>query len=208
MTEARDRALAEVPHKVSEKDVATCWSSHQLAPDNSALEPPSTLYFTIIIGVWGSRQKNIYSWQRNIKAAGRFSLYTLLGYVLLLLAILLVLLQAGTTDSQISLTMIWSEREWNSQDRSSSFPYLNLENWSCHWAGSREWWVPEKLRRWRVPFSIYFFLSNASKTSNIISAHIWKRLACLEACLFLFSTWGAYTSIFFIWTCLQWTISL
>lgn len=60
-------------------------------------------YSTIIIGVWGSRQ-------RKIKAAYQFFLYTLLGSVLMLLAILLILLQTGTTDLQISLTTEFSER--------------------------------------------------------------------------------------------------
>nr|YP_010131437.1 NADH dehydrogenase subunit 4 [Bruguiera sexangula]QPZ76265.1 NADH dehydrogenase subunit 4 [Bruguiera sexangula] len=57
----------------------------------------------IIIGVWGSRQ-------RKIKAAYQFFLYTLLGSVFMLLAILLILLQTGTTDLQISLTTELSER--------------------------------------------------------------------------------------------------
>nr|QKO26901.1 NADH dehydrogenase subunit 4 [Apteria aphylla] len=57
----------------------------------------------IIIGVWGSRQ-------RKIKAAYQFFLYTLLGSVLMLLAIPLILLQTGTTDSQILLTTEFSER--------------------------------------------------------------------------------------------------
>nr|AWI69797.1 NADH dehydrogenase subunit 4 [Augusta austrocaledonica] len=57
----------------------------------------------IIIGVWGSRQ-------RKIKAAYQFFLYTLLGSVFMLLAILLILLQTGTTDLKISLTTQFSER--------------------------------------------------------------------------------------------------
>nr|QKO26911.1 NADH dehydrogenase subunit 4 [Gymnosiphon longistylus] len=57
----------------------------------------------IIIGVWGSRQ-------RKIKAAYQFFLYTLLGSVLMLLAIPLILLQTGTTDLQILLTTEFSER--------------------------------------------------------------------------------------------------
>ncbi|XP_048552451.1 NADH-ubiquinone oxidoreductase chain 4-like [Triticum urartu] len=57
----------------------------------------------IIIGVWGSRQ-------RKIKAAYQFFLYTLLGSVFMLLAILLILLQTGTTDLQILLTTEFSER--------------------------------------------------------------------------------------------------
>nr|YP_010035086.1 NADH dehydrogenase subunit 4 [Aconitum kusnezoffii]YP_010989239.1 NADH dehydrogenase subunit 4 [Aconitum carmichaelii]QOX10109.1 NADH dehydrogenase subunit 4 [Aconitum kusnezoffii]WOV66868.1 NADH dehydrogenase subunit 4 [Aconitum carmichaelii] len=58
---------------------------------------------TIIIGVWGKRQ-------RKIKAAYQFFLYTSLGSVFMLLAIPLILLQTGTTDSQISLTTEFSER--------------------------------------------------------------------------------------------------
>nr|YP_009430404.1 NADH dehydrogenase subunit 4 [Bupleurum falcatum]YP_010035064.1 NADH dehydrogenase subunit 4 [Glycyrrhiza uralensis]ARR27536.1 NADH dehydrogenase subunit 4 [Bupleurum falcatum]QOX10087.1 NADH dehydrogenase subunit 4 [Glycyrrhiza uralensis]QVY59129.1 NADH dehydrogenase subunit 4 [Glycyrrhiza uralensis] len=57
----------------------------------------------IIIGVWGSRQ-------RKIKAAYQFFLYTLLGSVFMLLAILLILFQTGTADLQISLTTEFSER--------------------------------------------------------------------------------------------------
>nr|UXC96437.1 NADH dehydrogenase subunit 4 [Amorphophallus albus] len=57
----------------------------------------------IIIGVWGSRQ-------RKIKAAYQFFLYTSLGSVFMLLAIPLILLQTGTTDSQILLTTEFSER--------------------------------------------------------------------------------------------------
>nr|WRX05869.1 NADH dehydrogenase subunit 4 [Rehmannia glutinosa] len=48
--------------------------------------------------------------QRKIKAAYQFFLYTLLGSVFMLLAILLILLQTGTTDLQISLTTEFSER--------------------------------------------------------------------------------------------------
>ncbi|RWR94992.1 NADH dehydrogenase subunit 4 mitochondrion [Cinnamomum micranthum f. kanehirae] len=48
--------------------------------------------------------------QRKIKAAYQFFLYTSLGSVFMLLAIPLILLQTGTTDSQISLTTEFSER--------------------------------------------------------------------------------------------------
>lgn len=48
----------------------------------------------IIIGVWGSRE-------RKIRAAYQFFLYTLFGSVLLLLAILLLYFQAGSTDLQV-----------------------------------------------------------------------------------------------------------
>ncbi|CAD5197484.1 unnamed protein product [Musa acuminata subsp. malaccensis] len=63
----------------------------------------ATPYSTIIIGVWGSRQ-------RKIKAAYLFFLYTLLGSVFMLLAIPLILLQTGTTDLLILLTTSFSER--------------------------------------------------------------------------------------------------
>lgn len=57
----------------------------------------------IIIGVWGSRE-------RKIQAAYQFFLYTLLGSVFMLLGILLILFQTGTTDLQILLTTEFSER--------------------------------------------------------------------------------------------------
>ena len=57
----------------------------------------------IIIGVWGSRQ-------RKIQAAYQFFLYTLLGSLFMLLAILLIFFQTGTTDLQILLTSEFSER--------------------------------------------------------------------------------------------------
>nr|YP_006280924.1 NADH dehydrogenase subunit 4 [Spirodela polyrhiza]AFI54933.1 NADH dehydrogenase subunit 4 [Spirodela polyrhiza] len=65
--------------------------------------PESVPIPMIIIGVWGSRQ-------RKIKAAYQFFLYTSLGSVFMLLAIPLILLQTGTTDSQILLTTEFSER--------------------------------------------------------------------------------------------------
>nr|YP_009647095.1 NADH dehydrogenase subunit 4 [Chloroparvula japonica]QBX98772.1 NADH dehydrogenase subunit 4 [Chloroparvula japonica] len=55
----------------------------------------------IIIGVWGSRE-------RKIRAAYQFFLYTLLGSVLMLLAILMIYFQAGTTDLQVLLTTEFS----------------------------------------------------------------------------------------------------
>jgi len=57
----------------------------------------------IIIGIWGSRE-------RKIRAAYQFFLTTLLGSVLMLLAILLILFQTGTTDFQILLTTEFSEK--------------------------------------------------------------------------------------------------
>ena len=57
----------------------------------------------IIIGVWGSRE-------RKIQAAYQFFLYTLFGSVFMLLGILLILFQTGTTDLQILLTTEFSER--------------------------------------------------------------------------------------------------
>ena len=56
----------------------------------------------IIIGVWGSRE-------RKIRAAYQFFLYTLFGSVLMLLAILLIYFQTGTTDLQILYTTRFSE---------------------------------------------------------------------------------------------------
>ena len=55
----------------------------------------------VIIGVWGSRA-------RRIRAAYQFFLYTFLGSVLMLLAILMMYFQAGTTDLQILLTTEFS----------------------------------------------------------------------------------------------------
>lgn len=56
----------------------------------------------LIIGVWGSRE-------RKIRAAYQFFLYTLFGSVFMLLAILLIYFQTGTTDLQILYTTEWSE---------------------------------------------------------------------------------------------------
>ena len=57
----------------------------------------------IIIGVWGSRE-------RKIRAAYQFFLYTLIGSVLMLLAILMIYFQTGTTDLQILYTTEFSEK--------------------------------------------------------------------------------------------------
>eukprot|EP00003_Mantamonas_plastica_P017117 TRINITY_DN28543_c0_g1_i1.p1 TRINITY_DN28543_c0_g1~~TRINITY_DN28543_c0_g1_i1.p1 ORF type:complete len:490 (+),score=-269.39 TRINITY_DN28543_c0_g1_i1:104-1573(+) len=56
----------------------------------------------IIIGVWGARE-------RKIHAAYQFFLYTLFGSVLMLLAIMIIYFEAGTTDLQILLTTEFSE---------------------------------------------------------------------------------------------------
>lgn len=56
----------------------------------------------LIIGVWGSRE-------RKIRAAYQFFLYTLLGSVFMLLAILAIYFQAGTTDLEILYTTQFSE---------------------------------------------------------------------------------------------------
>ena len=56
----------------------------------------------IIIGVWGSRE-------RKIRAAYQFFLYTLFGSVLMLLAVLFIYFQAGTTDLEILYTTQFSE---------------------------------------------------------------------------------------------------
>nr|YP_008802568.1 NADH dehydrogenase subunit 4 [Monomastix sp. OKE-1]AGZ90221.1 NADH dehydrogenase subunit 4 [Monomastix sp. OKE-1] len=57
----------------------------------------------IIIGVWGSRE-------RKIRAAFQFFLYTLIGSVLMLLALLFIYFQTGTTDVMILLTTDFSEK--------------------------------------------------------------------------------------------------
>ena len=57
----------------------------------------------LIIGIWGSRE-------RKIRAAYQFFLYTLIGSVFMLLAILFLYYQAGTTDLQVLLTTEISER--------------------------------------------------------------------------------------------------
>lgn len=56
----------------------------------------------LVIGVWGSRE-------RKIRAAYQLFLYTLVGSLLMLLAILLLSSQAGTTDLQILYTTPLSE---------------------------------------------------------------------------------------------------
>ena len=57
----------------------------------------------IIIGVWGSRE-------RKIRAAYQFFLYTLFGSVLMLLAVLLIFFQTGTSDLSILYTTSFSEK--------------------------------------------------------------------------------------------------
>jgi proton-translocating NADH-quinone oxidoreductase chain M len=57
----------------------------------------------LIIGIWGSRE-------RKIRAAYQFFLYTLIGSVLMLLAILFIYFQTGTTDLQVLLTVDFSEK--------------------------------------------------------------------------------------------------
>lgn len=58
----------------------------------------------LIVGVWGSRE-------RKIRAAYFFFLYTLLGSVLMLLAILYIYYQVGTTDYEVLLSFIFSPTE-------------------------------------------------------------------------------------------------
>lgn len=58
----------------------------------------------LIVGVWGSRE-------RKIRAAYFFFLYTLLGSVLMLLSILYIYYQIGTTDYEVLLTFIFSKME-------------------------------------------------------------------------------------------------
>lgn len=56
----------------------------------------------ILIGVWGSRA-------RKIRAAYQFFLYTLLGSVMMLLGILLMYFQVGTTALDVVATTHWSD---------------------------------------------------------------------------------------------------
>lgn len=58
----------------------------------------------LIIGIWGSRE-------RKIRAAYFFFLYTLLGSVLMLLAVLYIYYQIGTTDYEVLLTFSFSSLE-------------------------------------------------------------------------------------------------
>ncbi len=56
----------------------------------------------LMIGIWGSRA-------RKVRAAYQFFLYTLLGSLFMLLAILTIAFETGTTDYQVLLTTEWSE---------------------------------------------------------------------------------------------------
>lgn len=58
----------------------------------------------LIVGIWGSRE-------RKIRAAYFFFLYTLLGSVLMLLSILYIYYQVGTTDYEVLTTFSFSETE-------------------------------------------------------------------------------------------------
>lgn len=58
----------------------------------------------LIIGVWGSRE-------RKMLASYYFFLYTLLGSVVMLLSILYIFNQVGTTDYEILLTFVFSDVE-------------------------------------------------------------------------------------------------
>ncbi len=58
----------------------------------------------LIVGVWGSRE-------RKIRAAYFFFLYTLLGSVLMLLSILYIYYQTGTTDYEVLLSFVFSPSE-------------------------------------------------------------------------------------------------
>ena len=58
----------------------------------------------LIVGIWGSRE-------RKIRAAYFFFLYTLLGSVLMLLSLLYMYYQAGTTDYEVLTTFSFSECE-------------------------------------------------------------------------------------------------
>ena len=58
----------------------------------------------LIIGIWGSRE-------RKIRAAYFFFLYTLLGSVLMLLSVLYIFYQVGTTDYEVLLTFSFTSLE-------------------------------------------------------------------------------------------------
>ena len=58
----------------------------------------------LIVGIWGSRE-------RKIRAAYFFFLYTLIGSVLMLLSILYIYYQVGTTDYEVLLSFIFSPFE-------------------------------------------------------------------------------------------------
>jgi proton-translocating NADH-quinone oxidoreductase chain M len=57
----------------------------------------------VIVGIWGSRE-------RKIRAAYQFFIYTLFGSVLMLLAILIIYFQTGTTDLLALLSTSFSEK--------------------------------------------------------------------------------------------------
>ena len=58
----------------------------------------------LVVGVWGSRE-------RKILASYYFFLYTLLGSVVMLLSILYIYNQVGTTDYEVLLTFVFSDLE-------------------------------------------------------------------------------------------------
>lgn len=58
----------------------------------------------LVIGIWGSRE-------RKMLASYYFFLYTLLGSVIMLLSILYIYIQVGSTDYEILLTFVFSELE-------------------------------------------------------------------------------------------------
>jgi len=58
----------------------------------------------LIVGGWGSRE-------RKILAGYFFFLYTLLGSVMMLLSILYIYYQVGTTDYEVLLTFSFSKLE-------------------------------------------------------------------------------------------------
>jgi NADH:ubiquinone oxidoreductase subunit 4 (subunit M) len=60
----------------------------------------------LIVGIWGSRE-------RKILASYYFFLYTLLGSVIMLVSILYIYYQVGTTDYEVLLTFSFSQLEQN-----------------------------------------------------------------------------------------------
>ena len=84
----------------------------------------------LVVGIWGSRE-------RKMLAAYYFFLYTLLGSVVMLLSILYIYSQAGSTDYEILLTFVFSDFEQKilwftitrfllSHHRDQIYPYSHL----------------------------------------------------------------------------------
>lgn len=79
----------------SDEKLLAEWGS-SLYYKSKMISDNSKWYF-LIIGIWGSRE-------RKIKAAFFFFLYTLLGSLVMLIGLLLILFEVGTTNLLILLT--------------------------------------------------------------------------------------------------------